>query len=91
MLPLIRDAVGEDYPLLFDSGIRSGDGIVKALALGANFVMLGRPFLYGIGAAGANGLQQIIELLADEIRLTLAQLGLTDIQQLDRRIILDCL
>lgn len=86
-LPLIREAVGEDYPLLFDSGIRNGEGVVKALALGADFVMVGRPFLYGIGAAGEAGLARMIELLHDEISLTLAQLGCPDIEKVDGRFI----
>jgi isopentenyl diphosphate isomerase/L-lactate dehydrogenase-like FMN-dependent dehydrogenase len=55
-LPAIRKVVGDDYPLIFDSGVRSGDAVIKALALGANFVMMGRLFLYGIGAAGPQGL-----------------------------------
>ncbi|MGI9302960.1 MAG: alpha-hydroxy acid oxidase [Gammaproteobacteria bacterium] len=87
MLPLIRVAVGNDYPLLFDSGIRNGEGVIKALALGANFVMLGRPFLYGIGAAGERGLEKVIDILTDEISLTLAQLGRPDIEGIDRTVI----
>lgn len=88
-LPLIRAAVGDDYPLLFDSGIRNGEGVVKALALGADFVMVGRPFLYGIGAAGERGLGQVIELLQEEISLTLAQLGCPDIKNIDNNMIAD--
>ena len=87
MLPLIRAAVGTDYPLLLDSGIRNGEGIIKALALGADFVMLGRPFLYGIGAGGARGLTRIIELLSNEISLTLAQLGRPNVEDIDRSVI----
>ncbi|MGB0388949.1 MAG: alpha-hydroxy acid oxidase [Ardenticatenaceae bacterium] len=87
MLPLIRDAVGEDYPLLFDSGIRNGEGVIKALALGADFVMMGRPFLYGVGADGADGLNSVIDLLSNEISVTLAQLGRPDIEDVDRTIL----
>lgn len=83
MLPLIREAVGEDYPLLFDSGIRNGEGVIKALALGADFVMLGRPFLYGVGADGADGVASVIDLLSNEISVTLAQLGCSDIEAVD--------
>ncbi len=89
MLPLIRAAVGKDYPLLFDSGVRNGEGVIKALALGADFVMLGRPFLYGIGAAGTQGLARIIDILASEMSLTLAQLGKPDINDIDRSVIVD--
>ncbi len=87
MLPLIRDAVGDDYPLLFDSGIRNGEGVVKALALGADFVMLGRPFLYGVGAAGAHGVKSVIDLLRNEISVTLAQLGRPNIENVDDTVV----
>jgi isopentenyl diphosphate isomerase/L-lactate dehydrogenase-like FMN-dependent dehydrogenase len=82
-LPLIRQAVGKDFPLIFDSGIRSGEGIVKALALGADFVMLGRPMLYAIGAAGEAGLSAMIRNLSDEVSLTLAQTGLRKVEDVD--------
>ena len=87
MLPAIRAAVGDHYPLLFDSGIRNGEAVVKALALGADFVMLGRPFLYGIGADGERGLATVIELLSNEISLALAQLGRPDIEDIDHSVI----
>ncbi|MEM7029388.1 MAG: alpha-hydroxy acid oxidase [Chloroflexota bacterium] len=87
MLPLIRVAVGDDFPLLFDSGIRNGEGIVKALALGADFVMLGRPFLYGAGAAGKAGVQAIINVLSNEISVTLAQLGCPNIEDIDSTVL----
>jgi L-lactate dehydrogenase (cytochrome) len=89
MLPLIRQEVGPDYPLLFDSGIRNGENIVKALALGADLVMLGRPFLYALGALGEKGLNQLIDLLAAEVSVTLAQLGCPNISNLDRNAIAD--
>lgn len=88
MLPLIREAVGEGYPLIFDSGVRNGEGIIKALALGADFVMLGRPLLYGIGAAGTEGLEAVIDLIIQQIDATLAQIGKPDINQVDRNIVL---
>ena len=79
-LPLIRQAVGAHFPLLFDSGIRSGDDVLKALALGADFVMLGRPFLYAAGAAGPAGVARLVELLKNEISVALAQVGVVDIE-----------
>jgi len=88
MLPLIRAAVGDDYPILFDSGVRNGEAIVKALALGADFVFLGRPFLYGLGADGKTGLAAVIELLTRQIDATLAQLGKTDINSLNSKVII---
>lgn len=87
MLPAIRAAVGAEYPLIFDSGVRNGEAVVKALALGADFVMLGRPFLYAMGAAGSDGLASVIDMLAQQIDTTLAQLGRTDINAIDRNVI----
>lgn len=88
-LPKIRQAVGETYPILFDSGIRSGEDIIKALAFGADFVMLGRPFLYGIAARQARGLNNIINLLANDVSVAMAQLGVTSIAQIDRSVLCD--
>ena len=83
VLPKIRQAVGADYPLILDSGVRNGEGIVKALACGASFVMLGRPFMYAIGANGAKGIDNLIEILSSEISVAMAQLGKTSVNQLD--------
>lgn len=82
VLPRIRSAVGADYPLVFDGGVRSGEDIARALALGADFVMLGRPALYAIGADGERGLFSLLKIMAEELDLTLAQLGLTDVSGL---------
>ncbi len=82
-LPRIRAAVGPDHPLLFDSGVRSGEDIVKAYALGADFVFLGRPFLYALGADGESGLKTIIRILSEEVSLTMAQVGVTRISGID--------
>ena len=86
-LPGIRDAVGADFPLLFDSGLRDGEDIVKAYALGASYVMLGRPFLYAAGAGGRAGVYRLIELLAEEVSVALAQIGRTDIGALDEGVL----
>ena len=83
MLPLIREAVGDGYSLLFDSGVRDGEGVIKALALGADFVMLGRPLLYGIGGAGMQGLEAVIDMFTRHIDATLAQIGQPDINLID--------
>ena len=88
VLPQIRAAVGADYPLLFDSGVRNGEAVVKALALGADFVFLGRPLLYAMGGDSYRGLQQMIELFRSQIDITLAQLGCTDIKQIDSRFLM---
>jgi L-lactate dehydrogenase (cytochrome) len=87
MLPAIRAAVGDDYPIIFDSGVRNGEAVIKALALGADFVMLGRPLLYGIGAAGDEGLEAVIEVLINQIDTTLAQLARPDINDIDASVI----
>ena len=87
-LPLIREALGIEYPLLFDSGIRNGESVVKALALGADFVMLGRPFLFASGAFRERGIMRLIELLTDEISLTLAQLGCKSVEELEPKMII---
>jgi len=89
MLPRVRAAVGPDYPLLFDSGVRNGEAVIKALALGADFVFIGRPFLYAMGADGYAGLQQMVELIRSQVDISLAQLGCTDINDVDGRYILD--
>ena len=83
MLPLIRAAVGPDYPLLFDSGVRNGEGVIKALALGADFVLIGRPFLFAMAADGYAGLQQVIELIRSQLDISLAQLGCADVNDID--------
>ncbi len=86
-LPLIRKALGNDFPILFDSGIRSGSDILRALALGADFVMFGRPLMYAIGADGAKGLRRIINLIKEELSTNLGLVGLTDINEVDKKII----
>ena len=77
-LPKIRDSVGPNMPLIFDSGVRSGEDIVKALAFGANFVMLGRPIMMAIAASSEKGLNDYLSLLKEEIEVVMAQLGIKD-------------
>lgn len=76
-LKKIRAAVGEEYPLFYDTGLRSGEDVVKAYAMGADFVFFGRAMLYAIAAGGEGGLQQLWDLLNEETSLTLAQTGCT--------------
>jgi (S)-mandelate dehydrogenase len=78
----IRAAVGEKFPLILDSGIRSGEHIAKALAAGADFCLVGRAVMYAVSALGKRGAKVAIDLLADEISRTLAQIGYTDIGSL---------
>ena len=83
LLPTIRDMVGVEFPIVFDSGIRGGEDVVKALALGADFVMLGRPVLHAIGADGKRGLTSLFDAISEDISVGLAQLGLKTIQHIN--------
>ncbi len=83
-LPAVREAVGADFPVLFDSGIRTGADIFKALALGADAVCLGRPFVWGLGLDGQAGVEFVLRCLLAELDLTLALSGYTDVAQVNR-------
>ena len=83
-LPAIVEAVGGKLAVMLDSGVRRGSDVVKALALGADMVLVGRAPLYGLSAFGEPGAARAISLLAEEIVRTMAMLGLTDIAQIDR-------
>ncbi len=74
----IRKAVGDDFPLFYDTGIRSGEDVIKAYAMGADFVFFGRAMQFAIAAGGEDGLMQYCDMVADDISLTLAQLGKTE-------------
>lgn len=76
VLPAIRAAVGPDYPLVFDGGVAGGLDILRALALGADFVMLGRAFHYGLAALGAAGATHVVHILREDIKSNLGQMGL---------------
>jgi isopentenyl diphosphate isomerase/L-lactate dehydrogenase-like FMN-dependent dehydrogenase len=83
-LPAVRDAVGTQLAVLFDSGIRTGADIFKALALGADAVCLGRPYVWGLALDGQTGVEHVLRCLLAELDLTLALSGYTDISQVDR-------
>ncbi len=74
-LPAIADEIGADMTVLFDSGIRCGADVVRALCLGADAVLLGRPFLWGLALAGAEGVEHVLRSLLAEIDLTMALSG----------------
>jgi isopentenyl diphosphate isomerase/L-lactate dehydrogenase-like FMN-dependent dehydrogenase len=80
----VRDALGADALVMMDSGIRRGADVIKALALGANAVLLGRPYVYGLAVAGQTGVERVIRNLAAELDLTLALVGGCDVNALDR-------
>ena len=84
-LPAIVEAVGGRMPVLFDSGVRRGADIVKALALGADFVFTGRATLYGAAAGGEAGVTRALELLRSETDRVMALLGCNTVAELDRR------
>jgi L-lactate dehydrogenase (cytochrome) len=81
-LPKIADAVGKQVPILIDGGVRRGADIARACALGATACLIGRPFLYGLGAAGRQGVSTAIELLRSELDNALALLGVPSITEL---------
>jgi lactate 2-monooxygenase len=83
-LPPIREAVGRDFPLLFDSGIRTGADVFKALALGANAICLGRPYIWGLALEGQAGVEQVLRCLLAEFDLTAALSGYTEVSQIGR-------
>ena len=89
MLPLIRKSVGSDFPLIFDSGIRSGSDIVRALAFGADYAMIGRPVMYAMGADGRKGLRRIVEIIKEEVSTTLGLVGLNDINEVTSKIVIE--
>lgn len=82
VLASIRSTVG-DMPLIIDSGIRRGSDIVKAYALGANAVMIGRPVLYALATAGALGVAHCLRLLRDELELSMALCGYARLEDID--------
>jgi isopentenyl diphosphate isomerase/L-lactate dehydrogenase-like FMN-dependent dehydrogenase len=87
VLPEMVDAVAGRIPVLVDGGFRRGSDILKALALGADAVQVGRPPLWGLGAFGALGAQRVLEILQAELRLAMSGCGLSKISGIDRTLI----
>lgn len=81
-LPAIRAAVGDHVELMLDSGVMSGADVAAALCAGADFVLLGRAYLYGLMAGGQAGVERALQLLADELRVTMALLGAASVADL---------
>lgn len=81
-LPAIRQAVGTSTTLILDSGVRTGADVVKALALGADAVALGRPYIYGLSLAGEAGVREVVANLLAELDLTMGLSGLTSLADL---------
>lgn len=87
-LPAIMDAVGDKIEVHLDSGIRSGQDVLKALAMGAKGTYIGRAFVYGLGAMGEAGVTKALEIIHKELDLSMAFCGRTDIRNVDRDILM---
>jgi L-lactate dehydrogenase (cytochrome) len=87
-LPAIAEAVGSRIEVWMDGGIRSGQDVLKAWALGARGTLIGRAFLYGLGALGETGVARCLEIIRNELDLTMAFCGRTNIEQVDRDVLL---
>ncbi len=88
-LPKIVDAVGDKTEVLFDSGVRTGQDLMRALALGAKAAMIGRAFVYGLGANGQEGVKTAIECIRKELDMTMALCGVNKISEIDQRVLAD--
>jgi L-lactate dehydrogenase (cytochrome) len=86
-LPDIADAVGDRIEVLFDSGIRSGQDVLKALASGARGCLIGRAFLYGLAAGGEAGVRRALELIRSELEVSMALTGQCDVKAITRDVI----
>jgi L-lactate dehydrogenase (cytochrome) len=87
MLSPIVEAVGSEIEVMFDGGIRSGQDLARALALGARSAMSGRAYIYGLGAGGEAGVARAIEIIRNELDISMALTGVTSIAEIDRRVI----
>ena len=87
MLPAIADALGSDIEIMFDGGIRSGQDIMRAVALGARSCLSGRAYIYGLGAGGQAGVARAIEIMRNELDISMALTGTASIGEIDRRVI----
>jgi isopentenyl diphosphate isomerase/L-lactate dehydrogenase-like FMN-dependent dehydrogenase len=87
-LPAIVDAVGNQLEVWMDGGIRSGQDVLKARALGAQGTLIGRSFLYGLGAYGEAGVTRALQIIQKELDITMAFCGHTNINNVDRSVLL---
>jgi 4-hydroxymandelate oxidase len=87
VLPAIVDRVAGEIPVLLDGGIRRGTDILKAVALGARAVLIGRPYIYGLATAGAVGVAHVINILRAELEMAMALTGRATLDQVDRTVL----
>lgn len=87
VLPEVVEAVGDRVEVLFDGGVQSGQDVLKALALGARGCLIGKAFLYALAAGGQAGVARAIEIIRDELSVSMALTGVTDVGQVDRRVL----
>ena len=87
MLPPIVEALGSDIEIMFDGGIRSGQDILRAVALGARSCLCGRAYIYGLGAGGQAGVAAAIDIMRKELDISMALTGVTSVAEIDRRVI----
>ena len=83
----VAEAVGSELEVLCDGGVRRGSDVVKAVALGARACLIGRPYLYGLGAAGERGVDWVLEFFAEGVRRTLALSGRASIAEVDATLV----
>jgi L-lactate dehydrogenase (cytochrome) len=86
-LPQVVEAVGNEVEVMVDGGIRSGQDVLRALALGARSCMIGRAYVYGLGAAGEAGVAKAIEIIGRELDVTMALCGVRSVKDIDRRVL----
>ena len=86
-LPLVAEKVAGRIPILMDGGVRRGTDVLKALALGATAVQIGRPYVYGLGAAGADGVARVLQILQNEFMMAMALAGRPTISSIDRSVL----
>lgn len=86
-LPLVAEKVEGRVPILVDGGIRRGTDVIKALALGATAVQIGRPYLWGLGVAGAEGVTRVVQILRREFEMTMMLMGRATIASIDKSVL----
>ena len=86
-LPKIRDAIGDDLLIFADSGVRSGLDVVRMLALGAKGVLLGRAQAFALAARGERGVREMLEMIAEEMRVAMTLVGVSSVERIDANIL----